>query len=117
MNKNESKTIHNILFEETEINFREQGKKIYRKLPISILVIHNAKETHVFENKLELEAKPELIPNPFISTGAGDHFNAGFCYGLLSNFELSKCLVMANLVASYYLKTGISPTINNLIKQ
>lgn len=117
LNKNESKTVHDILFKETEMNFREQGKKIYRKLSISILVIHNAKETHVFENKLELEAKPELIPNPFISTGAGDHFNAGFCYGLLSNFELSKCLVMANLVASYYLKTGISPTINNLIKQ
>jgi len=116
LNKNESQTLHDILFETTENNFYELGKKIYKKLPIAILVIHNAKETHVFENDLEVKASPELITNPMISTGAGDHFNAGFCYGLLANLELKECLVFANSVASYYIKTGVSPNINNLIK-
>lgn len=116
LNKNESQILHDILFEETQNNFYEQGKKIYKKLSIAVLVIHNVKETHVFENDSEAKASPELIRNPMISTGAGDHFNAGFCYGLLADLELKECLVLANSVASYYIKTGLSPNINNLIK-
>lgn len=116
LNRNEAQTLHNILFETTENNFFEQGKEIYKKLSVAILVIHNAKETYVFENDLQVKSSPELIVNPMISTGAGDHFNAGFCYGLLTDLELKECLALANSVASYYIKTGISPNNNNLIK-
>lgn len=115
LNKNELNKLYLLLFGEVDSNVYNQGKALFNYLKIEILVIHNSKETYVFSQKNEYHAIPELIKNPLMSTGAGDHFNAGFCCGLLANLELNECLILANSVASYYIKTGESPNINNII--
>jgi fructose-1-phosphate kinase PfkB-like protein len=53
---------------------------------------------------------------PRILTGGGDNFNAGFCLALLNDLNLFQSLIMANAVSGYYVKTGISPDVHNLIK-
>jgi sugar/nucleoside kinase (ribokinase family) len=52
---------------------------------------------------------------PKILAGGGDNFNAGFCFSMLHDFNLFQSLLLANAVSGYYVKTGASPSVNNLI--
>jgi sugar/nucleoside kinase (ribokinase family) len=56
----------------------------------------------------------EAVAQPNIKTGAGDHFNAGFCFGRLIDASLHDSLLLATEVAHHYVRTGESPTMNTL---
>jgi len=56
----------------------------------------------------------EAVSQPTIKTGAGDHFNAGFCFGRLIDASLHDSLLLAVEVARHYVRTGESPTRNAL---
>ena len=51
-----------------------------------------------------------FVQKPRISTGAGDHFNAGFALGTVLGFDLAECLCTGVGTSGYYVRTGISPT-------
>jgi sugar/nucleoside kinase (ribokinase family) len=55
------------------------------------------------------EADALFTPEPMISTGAGDNFNAGFCYGLMSGMPDEACLAMGCAVSGYYVRNAKSP--------
>ena len=56
----------------------------------------------------------EAVSQPTIKTGAGDHFNAGFCFGRLIDASLHDSLLLATEVARHYVRTGENPTMNTL---
>src|SRR5207245_11740450 len=56
----------------------------------------------------------EAVSQPTIKTGAGDHFNAGFCFGRLIDASLHESLLLAVEVARYYVRTGECPARNAL---
>jgi sugar/nucleoside kinase (ribokinase family) len=45
-----------------------------------------------------------------ISTGAGDHFNAGFSMGQVLGFNLEESLCCGVGTSGYYVRNGASPT-------
>jgi sugar/nucleoside kinase (ribokinase family) len=49
-----------------------------------------------------------------VKTGAGDHFNAGYIVGQLLGLEAQKCLPLAIASPSLYLRSGSSPTLDEL---
>ncbi|MEM1158384.1 MAG: carbohydrate kinase family protein [Verrucomicrobiota bacterium] len=49
---------------------------------------------------------------PQITTGAGDHFNAGFCLGLMLGFAPEESLKLGVLFSGYYVRTSESPPIS-----
>jgi sugar/nucleoside kinase (ribokinase family) len=51
-----------------------------------------------------------MVKDPEISTGAGDHFNAGFVAGRLLGMALEECLAMGTATSGYYVRHGQSPT-------
>src|SRR6202035_5979856 len=53
--------------------------------------------------------------NPQISTGAGDHFNAGFCLGLLLGGDLEANILLGVATSGYYVRESKSPTLALLI--
>lgn len=55
-------------------------------------------------------------PKPLISTGAGDHFNAGFCLGRLLGLDLEQSLLTGVTASGFYVRTAQSPAIPDLIK-
>ena len=55
-------------------------------------------------------------PKPLISTGAGDHFNAGFCLGRLLGFDLEQSLLIGVTTSGFYVRTAQSPAIADLVK-
>jgi hypothetical protein len=50
------------------------------------------------------EAKPK------ITTGAGDHFNAGFVAALLAGLEPVQALLIGGATSGYYVRTAVSPS-------
>jgi hypothetical protein len=52
--------------------------------------------------------------SPRISTGAGDHFNAGFVLGQLLAFSLEESLCLGTATSGYYVRHAASPTIAQL---
>src|SRR5262249_3298376 len=48
------------------------------------------------------------------TTGAGDHFNSGFCLGKLLGFSTEQCLQTGVTTSGFYVRTGQSPVIADL---
>jgi sugar/nucleoside kinase (ribokinase family) len=57
-----------------------------------------------------------FTPKPRITTGAGDHFNSGFCLGKLLGFPTDRCLLTGVTTSGFYVRTGQSPAISDLAK-
>jgi sugar/nucleoside kinase (ribokinase family) len=60
-----------------------------------------------------------LVEGPFtarpkITTGAGDHFNSGFCLGKLLGLATEGCLLTGVTTSGFYVRTGQSPTLADL---
>lgn len=53
---------------------------------------------------------------PLISTGAGDHFNAGFSLGFVSNLPLASCLLLGVCTSGFYVRTAKSPSVADLME-
>jgi len=49
-------------------------------------------------------------PKPKITTGAGDHFNAGFFAALLAGLAPGHCLQIGGATSGHYVRTGVSPS-------
>jgi len=56
-----------------------------------------------------------LVKQPKLSTGAGDHFNAGFCLGQLLRLEVGQCLALGTATSGAYVRDAESPTVERLV--
>ncbi len=55
-----------------------------------------------------------FIAKPLITTGAGDHFNSGFCLGKLLGLDNELCVLTGVTTSGFYVRTGQSPSIADL---
>ena len=53
--------------------------------------------------------------SPLITTGAGDHFNAGFCLGLITGLDPQASLLLGVNCSGYYVRTGVSPDVSSIL--
>ncbi len=99
----------------TKTSMLRMAQEIRSKLGIYNVVVHpiqyalaaSADEVKLVDGPWE--------PNPLISTGAGDHFNAGFCLGRLLGFDLEQSLLAGVTTSGFYVRTAQSPAITDLI--
>lgn len=90
--------------------------KIQSKLKINTLVIHPvAFALAVSDGKVDLVQGP-FCEKPLISTGAGDHFNSGFCLGKMLGLDNVNSLMTAVSTSGFYVRTAKSPTVSDLAK-
>ncbi|MEZ5405205.1 MAG: hypothetical protein R3F23_03210 [Verrucomicrobiia bacterium] len=54
--------------------------------------------------------------NPKISTGAGDHFNAGYCIGRLLGCDLAQSLQLGVATSGFFVRQAISPSREQLVR-
>jgi len=114
LNQNEAALIAKALDLEDHNSDEEFIQKLYRLTNTDILVIHRTNDALAY-NGIDYEKSDTfLCKEPKILTGGGDNFNAGFCFSLFHNLNLFQSLIVANAVSGSYVKTGISPDVENL---
>jgi sugar/nucleoside kinase (ribokinase family) len=92
----------------------ETASRLAAKLRIGTLVIHPvAYALAVTAGKVSLAQGP-YVPRPKITTGAGDHFNSGFCLGKLLGMDNDMSLLTGVATSGYYVRTAQSPAIPQL---
>jgi sugar/nucleoside kinase (ribokinase family) len=89
-------------------------QNIHQRLKVDTLVIHpTAYALASGPDGLALVQGP-FVAKPKITTGAGDHFNSGFCIGKLLGFSTERCLLTGVTTSGFYVRTGQSPSLADL---
>jgi sugar/nucleoside kinase (ribokinase family) len=91
------------------------AKEIHGRININTVVVHPVSfALAVSANDAAIVEGP-FTPKPLITTGAGDHFNAGFCFGKLLGFDNAKAVLTGVSTSGFYVRTAKSPTIADLV--
>jgi sugar/nucleoside kinase (ribokinase family) len=90
------------------------GKEIYANLKIDSLVVHPVTYAFAIRGGEVAMVSGPRITKPLITTGAGDHFNSGFCLGQLLGLDNASCVLLGVATSGYYVKTAQTPTLADL---
>ena len=94
----------------------ELSLDIIKALDIGTLVIHPVRYAlTASQDKVDL-VDGLYVADPLITTGAGDHFNSGFCLGKLLGFDNQLSLLTGVTTSGYYVRSAKSPSIPDLIE-
>jgi hypothetical protein len=87
---------------------------IRAKLKINTVVVHPVAFALASSDGDTQVVQGPFCAKPLISTGAGDHFNSGFCLGKLLGFDNKNSLMAGVSTSGFYVRTGQSPTVADL---
>jgi hypothetical protein len=87
-------------------DIRELSENIRSKLPLRAIVIHSIKQAAVCAEEGSYIVDGPYTPEPKLSTGAGDIFNAGFFAGYISGLSLEECLITGVSNSGYYVRNA-----------
>ena len=90
------------------------AEALFRHLNVDLLVIHPVAYALVTSERATTWTPGPLVENPVLTTGAGDHFNAGFCLGLLLDMSPELSVQLGVTTSGFYVRTGKSPCIPDL---
>lgn len=79
------------------------------------VVVHTTTHAYSWGSRGQEEVQGPYTPNPKLTTGAGDVFNAGFCAGLLRGLDLAQALALGVFNSGFYVRRARSPTPSELI--
>jgi sugar/nucleoside kinase (ribokinase family) len=89
---------------------------IQEKLELHTVVIHPIEYAAGADAQGEVFVNGPYTTKPKISTGAGDHFNAGFVIGRLLGLSLAHSLQLAVAASGFYVRHAISPNREQLVR-
>jgi sugar/nucleoside kinase (ribokinase family) len=89
---------------------------IREELDITAVAIHALKFATISRRgETPVTIQGPYTPHPKISTGGGDHFNAGLAHGILIGANQIEQLIIATATSGLYVRTGLSPNCKELI--
>lgn len=86
------------------------------RVPVDSLVVHPVRFALVAGITGSHFVDGPFVAKPTITTGAGDHFNAGFCLGKLLGFNDSESVLLGVTTSGAYVRSGFSPQIPDLVR-
>jgi sugar/nucleoside kinase (ribokinase family) len=89
---------------------------IREKLNVHTVVIHPTKYAVAADAQGEVILEGPFTAKPKTTTGAGDHFNAGFVIGRLLGLGLPHSLQLAVASAGFYVRHATSPNREQLVR-
>jgi len=87
---------------------------ITKQVKVKTLVVHPVKHALAASGKDVVDLDGPFIEKPLITTGAGDHFNAGFCLGQLVGLDNAQSVLCGVGTSGYYVRNGRGPTVEEL---
>jgi sugar/nucleoside kinase (ribokinase family) len=120
LNEKESEQIANVLevdlgTGEPRVVLQTRAAAIREAIDVNCVVIHPVAFAAAANKEGTAVVDGPLVAKPLISTGAGDHFNAGFSFGRLIGGGLSQALQVGVATSGYYVRTAQSPDVEQLI--
>ena len=100
--------------ETTPENLQKVADRIRNELKISTVVVHPTDGAACATRDGTCYVKGPFCEKPKITTGAGDHFNAGFVTARLIGFSPESALTLAVATSGFYVRTGKSPSMSDL---
>jgi sugar/nucleoside kinase (ribokinase family) len=91
------------------------ARAIRDKLGLACVVVHPRRRAAAATATESATFAGPFVAEPLISTGAGDHFNAGFCLGRVLGFTLAESLCVGVASSGFYVRTARSPSAADLV--
>ncbi|MDB5325172.1 MAG: hypothetical protein JWM57_741 [Phycisphaerales bacterium] len=114
LNVGEAKRVAKLLGLGDFTNNRPMAQAIRDKLGLDAIVIHARRGAAAVTAADDAAIDGPFVQRPKITTGAGDHFNSGFCLGLSLDLKLDECLCCGVAVGGFYVSRAKSPTLTEL---
>jgi sugar/nucleoside kinase (ribokinase family) len=99
-----------------EKQIESMAVSIREKMDINTVVIHPRTGGAAADAGGSAYFAGPFVKHPKISTGAGDHFNAGFVAGRLLGLNLAEALCMGTATSGFYVRSAASPTLTDLVE-
>jgi len=99
---------------EDQASVAEHAAHIREKLQIDTVVVHPTAFAAAGDAAGTAFVDGPYTPRPKITTGAGDHFNAGFCLGRVLGADLAMSLQYGVATSGYYVRHAKSPRLEDL---
>ena len=99
---------------EDEPALRRMAAEIRAKLALTTVVVHPRESAACATAEGTWWVPGPFTATPLITTGAGDHFNAGFTTGQLLGLDPEACLAVGVSTSGHYVRTGESPSLATL---
>jgi sugar/nucleoside kinase (ribokinase family) len=93
----------------------DHAGKIRGKLGIDTVVIHPVAFAAAADAAGSAAVQGPYIEKPKITTGAGDHFNAGFCIGRILGAPVDISLQIGVGTSGFYVRTARSPSAADMV--
>ncbi len=100
--------------DDAEAAVEATARSIRAKLGVSCVVIHPRRRAAAATADTSATFAGPFVQQPKISTGAGDHFNAGFCLGEVLGLSLAESLCTGVGTSGYYVRNAQSPSATEL---
>lgn len=99
---------------EDSISLKAMAAKIRRELGLQMVIVHPKERAACATQEGEWSVEGPYEPNPKITTGAGDHFNAGFMSAQQLGLSPESCLTVGVCFSGFYVRTAKSPSLNDI---
>ncbi len=99
---------------ESETGLRAMAEKIRKHLDLTTVVVHPKESSACATKDGTFWVPGPYAAKPLITTGAGDHFNAGFVSGQLMGLSPEACLTLGVSTSGHYVRTAQSPSLADL---
>jgi len=100
--------------DQSEAGLIRLGQSILQRVPVNTVVIHPTAFAIAVDKGGAHVVQGPFTPKPLITTGAGDHFNAGFCMGRLLGLTNEQSLLCGVATSGFYVRTAKSPAVADI---
>ena len=94
-------------------SLNDLAKDLQLELQLAAVCVHSHREVAAYD-QAAYSVKTLYIEQPKVSTGAGDHFNAGYFRAVLQGLNLKQCLELGVLNSAHYVRRGETPSLDCL---
>lgn len=99
---------------ESEQGLRTMAKKLRDHLDLTTVVVHPKESAACASRDGTYWVPGPYVAQPLITTGAGDHFNAGFATAEILGLTPEACLGVGVCTSGHYVRTAQSPTLSDI---
>jgi sugar/nucleoside kinase (ribokinase family) len=118
LNEKEAREVASVLGVPAETQSRSALATLARAVRaatgVNTLVVHPVTYAAAVTGDECVMADGPYIARPLITTGAGDHFNAGFCLGKVLGFDDETSVLVGVSASGFYVRNARSPRIADL---